>query len=1122
MLLPFTKRVRNLSKKALPRLKVSVLILLMLWGIYELVGHKILKPLARRQIEYLTGAQVTIGDIKYQLDGLIVMEDLQIGTCPDESEASAIIQAERIEAVFSRLSFLKLNPRLKSLTVKDFTINAQYDTEQRSWNFSALQPGGSAKPESPFPTLHLDRGSIKVFTKTENESKEICTIPIFVGFIAQVGKNNAHGFSIQTHAENEPGYCRIGGRWIRGKESSVILTGEQVSSSAFPILGNSWDMTDVVLNIDYDEETIRIKKLTGKVGQDANISINGIVKNYRNNPEYEIEASLLNMVLSADPRPNSLVYNGGALEKLGSKLRTFLQLYQPDGLGDLSFKAAGNFDDLHGSKWSAKVTCRDISILYARFPYLLTNMTGNLRLDEIDIFLDNLECKHGDVDLQINGHSKSTDKGIGFDMTVTSANMSIDEDLYKAMNKKQQLIWFTFAPRGIAKINYRMWRQPGEEKDTYLTVDFVDAEAMYQHFPYLLDNLKGNITVEPGTFTINHLRSTHQNSSIELNGQVTKTNTERPQFNIIIDANDIPLDSRLMDAIPSRQRWFYEKFSLDAITDINIKVFPNQVGKRLVDYIASVNIQDASFTYEKFPLPLTNVTVDAVLTPDVTVLREIVGYNGNSKILVSGKIWPDTDTNTDPAYCLSIEARRLELKQDWLDALDPQVLKIVSGLRPTGMIDVSANTSKNPRKGECSTNEIIIDCNSVDMNPKIFAFPLKNVKGKVIITNESILLDNITSQNELACDPNKIESIALNGTIARNSNNTYSGDLTAKATNLFIDNRFKNAMGADGLLSQGDFTLQGYADLDIEKLKFYTDSSDSRWVDIRGEVSLREFASAKTGYVKDLDAILSAKGLYKIGQGLMRGSVKLKADRFTLLDRSINDLKADFIYDPSEGTILSKEFLADTYGGRIMGDCRLTPLSGQGIAYKVKSSFCGVNLNEVVFAGRSGESEQNDYSQGTASGSLGISGILGKKDSTIGRISVGIKDMAFARRSLLGKIVTTVRLGDPTDFIFNEITAESYLKGSTIDLAKVQMFGPSTVLLGSGKLNMENRQIDLGLTAYGREKTLKPSFFETLARGLGSAVMQVEVKGDIEDPTVAETALPVIKKPFEIFGTQPK
>ena len=139
MLLPFTKRVRDLSKKVSPHLMKVALVLLMLWGVYELVGNEILKPIARRQIEQFTGAQVTIADIKFQLDGLVIMKDLRISTCMDGLDEGAIVKAERIEAVFSRTSFLKFKPRLKSLTVNDFTINAQYDTEERNWNFSAFQ-----------------------------------------------------------------------------------------------------------------------------------------------------------------------------------------------------------------------------------------------------------------------------------------------------------------------------------------------------------------------------------------------------------------------------------------------------------------------------------------------------------------------------------------------------------------------------------------------------------------------------------------------------------------------------------------------------------------------------------------------------------------------------------------------------------------------------------------------------------------------------------------------------------------------------------------------------------------------------------------------------------------------
>ena len=70
------------------------------------------------------------------------------------------------------------------------------------------------------------------------------------------------------------------------------------------------------------------------------------------------------------------------------------------------------------------------------------------------------------------------------------------------------------------------------------------------------------------------------------------------------------------------------------------------------------------------------------------------------------------------------------------------------------------------------------------------------------------------------------------------------------------------------------------------------------------------------------------------------------------------------------------------------------------------------------------------------------------------------------------------------------------MRASIIDLEEVRMVGPSMVLLGKGTVDMQSRKIDLGLTAHGKVTTANPSFMETLARGLGSAVVKVDIKGD--------------------------
>ena len=80
------------------------------------------------------------------------------------------------------------------------------------------------------------------------------------------------------------------------------------------------------------------------------------------------------------------------------------------------------------------------------------------------------------------------------------------------------------------------------------------------------------------------------------------------------------------------------------------------------------------------------------------------------------------------------------------------------------------------------------------------------------------------------------------------------------------------------------------------------------------------------------------------------------------------------------------------------------------------------------------------------------------------------------------------------------------------------MFGKSTAMEGSGWLNIETNEINLDLTASGQKITSKPSFLESLAKGLGSAVVKIKVKGKLDDPQIEVTPLPVFTAPLELLS----
>ncbi|MCK5176049.1 MAG: hypothetical protein KAR47_21820, partial [Planctomycetes bacterium] len=155
--------------------------------------------------------------------------------------------------------------------------------------------------------------------------------------------------------------------------------------------------------------------------------------------------------------------------------------------------------------------------------------------------------------------------------------------------------------------------------------------------------------------------------------------------------------------------------------------------------------------------------------------------------------------------------------------------------------------------------------------------------------------------------------------------------------------------------------------------------------------------------------------------------------------------------------------------------------------------------------------------QGRMKGALSLSGAIGDIASNTGRITLSVNDMKLARRSLLGKIITAMQLNNPADFIFNDLTVDAYMRRKKIVFENVYMSGKGVVLRGTGSYDLASGIVDLRFNASGRKITSNPSMLESLAKGLGPAMVEVKVHGP---PDTAEITveIPMIKTPFDLLG----
>ena len=133
---------------------------------------------------------------------------------------------------------------------------------------------------------------------------------------------------------------------------------------------------------------------------------------------------------------------------------------------------------------------------------------------------------------------------------------------------------------------------------------------------------------------------------------------------------------------------------------------------------------------------------------------------------------------------------------------------------------------------------------------------------------------------------------------------------------------------------------------------------------------------------------------------------------------------------------------------------------------------------------------------------------------------VDIANMQVGKVSALRNVLSVLRLSEPTDYTFERMSVESYIRADKLLIPKLDLSGRSAAFTGSGTMDLPTEEINLMLTARGtRVAAAGPSVLQSLTEGLSGAVVRMGVTGKVDSPRVQTKALPVIGDSLRILGT---
>ena len=356
-------------------------------------------------------------------------------------------------------------------------------------------------------------------------------------------------------------------------------------------------------------------------------------------------------------------------------------------------------------------------------------------------------------------------------------------------------------------------------------------------FPYLIENLKGQIDLTEKDAKFKKLTATHGSVDLVLSGFASNPRIGKAKrFNI--KSPNMAMDDDLYQALNPVQKRLWFAFSPQGKAKIEYQLDRDKSGKDKKQL--HFEMYDGFALYENFPLPLKNISGDINIAPDEVSFKNIISKNNDQLITANGLVTNIEGKDFDLNF--KIIAKNLPLNKTLIDALGSEQASAFEQFDMTGKADATATITAKRGKYDYDISAII-KAESI-----IFS------KLPTAIT-DATLETNINSKNlvikKLQGKMNQ-GNVILTGQITP-LQDSYEYDFDLQATDIILDHNFSKLIPPDFAKTYRQLNLSGpvdlkatlkddkiNADITLKGLKAQPDFFKYPLKDITGKISMRD------------------------------------------------------------------------------------------------------------------------------------------------------------------------------------------------------------------------------------------------------------------------------------------
>ena len=328
--------------------------------------------------------------------------------------------------------------------------------------------------------------------------------------------------------------------------------------------------------------------------------------------------------------------------------------------------------------------------------------------------------------------------------------------------------------------------------------------------PFPINDLAASLSILDGVVSVDRAEGYNGTTRVRAAGTFSLGDPERAPIDMQIYVVDLEFDDRLRAWTPPEFAKLWDEYQPKGRVNVGVHAVRDREGGP-IGFGMGVDCRDVAMTFDKFPYPVSQIKG--------RLTWEKGRIHVNLKTSVNGKPLTAKGTIDNPGarphVQLEFRAESLPIDKTLLDALPPDVSKVVKEFQPTGTVRGVARAEwvppKDPRDHP-SKGRLTIDAD-IDLDERCsikwveLPYPVENLTGRLSIHPDKWIIKNMRGINGQAV-------ITASGEVEADAQKRLSVDLKMQAQKLLFDQRLRDALPPAWQKSWSTLNPIGSSDVD--------------------------------------------------------------------------------------------------------------------------------------------------------------------------------------------------------------------------------------------------------------------------------------------------------------------